>query len=251
MSTNQVPELSYFFSTSLALIFIICIVGNTLILVLVYKREVFGDGCQGRLLIRNMAIIDLISSLDCLTCTIGYVNIKLITGVDILCKIEGFRQWVTKPFSQLSFLLLSLSRFYAVTRPHTVNDTFTRRRCIIAITCGAIGTLITGLCLGWATGFTASVTPDGSSCFLTGKLTKRVSVGFGFCLILTISVINIRTWWSYRMQEREVQPDSVNAPNNLPTNGITKAILLIVSYYLLSSVPFVAQFLVKNAFPME
>ncbi len=251
MLQNDPSEMSYVFSVILALIFILCISGNVIILVLIHKREVFGDSCQSRLLIRNLAIVDLFASLDCLTCAIGYIDIELIAGVDILCKIEGLRQWLTKLYGHFSFLLLSVSRFYVITKPQNANITFTRRRCILAISFYGSGVLITGLYLFWFSNFKTKIAPDGGSCIPGDAIFKKVGLAIGFANMFAIVFTNIRAWMAYRSRA-QLRPEPPNMPRNPPSNhltkAITKAILLIVLYYILSSVPFVAMIGISEGF---
>ncbi len=240
MSTYPVTDWSYVFCVAMSVLFIICIIGNILILIIVYKNEVFGNTCQARLLISNAAIIDLIASLGCLTAAVGYIDIKLTT-VDVLCRYDSPRQWMFTLLSHFSHVFLATSRYYSVAKPFTANAIFSRRVGITLVSCSWVCVTIIGSVIEIIADNSNPLTADQSSCMgrMFGSDIKVLFQLLVMCCVVAIVIINARTWRVDRMRINRVN-NVANRRNALRPNinqNITKPILLISVYYVVSFVP--------------
>ncbi len=247
---SPVSEWSYFFSTVLSLIFVICIIGNILILIVVYRNDVFGNSCQAKLLITNTAIVDLVCSLDSLVTAIGYIDIEWIAAQGIFCRLSGALTWMMKIISHFSHFSLAISRYYAIAEPLAANSIFTRRVALSLVICSWGGVILIGSAVELLSSNTNEIAPDQSRCMgrvFGGKLKIAVPV-ISMCLFTATLITNIKTWRANRRRLGRVRANG-NAPHPNDVRSrvdVTKSILLITVYYIFCFLPlFVLVFVQK------
>lgn len=119
-----------------AFIFITSIVGNTMVVIVVYRERRMRTTVN--FLIVNMAVSDFLCTLFVIPKTITqiftYPAAWLITGpvADALCRIVHFFQDVTVAVSLLSLLMIAIERYYAISCPVVANP-IPRKRCGVMI----------------------------------------------------------------------------------------------------------------------
>ena len=243
-------ESDIFFSIATAVLFVVCLIGNSVILTIIYKNQVFGDICQARLLIANAAIVDLVSSIDFLTSSVGYMNHGAVLENGILCQIEGTRRWAAKLLTHFSLLLLASSRYYAIAKPLVANIIFSRRVCLIFV--GGMWLLVLSIVvvLGLLGNFKVHLSPDRSSCMLVVNTIPRLCIlVLVLCLAISTIIVHAKTWWQYRLRMRRVGVSALVPNSNIGTALlVTKPILIITIYYVISFLPIICMLVAMEGF---
>ena len=119
-----------------ALIFITSILGNTMVVIVVYREQRMRTTVN--FLIVNMAVSDFLFTVfvipRIITQIFTYPGAWIITGAvdDALCKFVHFFQDVTVAVSLLSLVMIAVERYYAISCPVVANP-IPRKRCAMMI----------------------------------------------------------------------------------------------------------------------
>ena len=182
------------------IMFVIGFFGNIITLVVIFKGTAFRIVGQGRLFLANLAVIDLMGSIDCLISAIGYINPNWIQNNKIFCEFEGGRRWFMRIMITSSLLMLSINRYAATKVPLKINTIFSKRNsCILIFASWVFGTL-NAVILKLVDQRPALFRPFEGSCMLrTGTVTTIVLMGvlflpmtttIGYCNITIYKLVN-------------------------------------------------------------
>lgn len=242
LNRMTVDASSFCFSIANAMLFLTCIICNTIILSIVYKNQVFGENCQARLLICNAAIIDLVSSLDCLTSAVGNIDNSIIRRYTAVCHIEAARRWLAKIIGHGSFFLLAVNRYYAVVKPFKGFVVFNRFMSFVYIFCLWGFSIFLVICIEITGKFKWHLSPDRTSVMIVASRVVRLTI---LTLVVTTAsmtvIIYIKTLNHQRQIRRRIgHNDGVirsNSCNGRRLSLVTQSIMLITGYYIISVIP--------------
>ena len=230
------------FSIANAMLFLTCIICNIIIIIIVYKNQVFGDNCQARLFICNAAITDLVSSLDCLTSAVGNIDNSIVSRYTAVCHIEAARRWLVKIIGHGSFFLLAVNRYYAVVKPLKGFAVFNRFMSFVYIFSLWGYSIFLVICIEFTSSFEWHLSPDKSSVMIVTSRVVRLIV---LTLVLTTAamtvIIYVKTLNHQRQIRRRINhSDDVirsNSCNGRRLSPVTQSIMLITGYYIISVIP--------------
>ena len=131
----QQDQTSVSFSVLFAISFAFGVVCNALILILVWRRKIFKDECQARLLIGHSSVVDLLSSSSCLQSSIGFLSPNLLTMKKYNCYGLSYFNGVIIPEMHHSYILLAIHRYLIIKEPVISRRTFSEQRTYVYIGC--------------------------------------------------------------------------------------------------------------------
>ena len=134
MVVNQ-DQTSVVFSVLFSISFAVGAICNVAILILTWRKKVFKNTFQARLLIAHSSVVDLLSSLYYLQSSIGFLNPNLLTTKKYICHGLSFFNGTIIPQMHHSFMLLAIHRYLIIKEPLRCRSIFTDKKTYAYIAC--------------------------------------------------------------------------------------------------------------------
>ena len=128
MESYQDKTVSISFSTLYAISSALGIFCSAAILVLAWRKKVFKDTCQSRLLIAHTSFVDLLVSFLFLQCSIGFLRPSLLAAKRHICHGLSFFNVLVVSEIHSSIPLLAIHRYTMIKIPLKARHIFTRSK---------------------------------------------------------------------------------------------------------------------------
>ena len=229
------PSLVAIETTTSAVLVLGGLLGNSVLLIALYRDPSPRLKTSTVLLITALALIDLLKA-----CTTGTLFVaSLATGKlwfnKLGCQISGFFLYFLTSISMATAALTSVNRFFCVLKPAVFKRVFTYRRSLSHIGCLAVVAafvVLVPIVFGWAT---FSFNPLSAAC--AWKFTnRRAEIGYTCLNLFTFPVCSLSIMtYCYKEVSRFIRQHKVNIAY-LTTHEIhiTKALFVIVFVFFAS-----------------
>ena len=192
------------FSTLYASSFALGVVCNILILALAWRKKVFKDTCQARLLVTHTSFVDLITSFCYLQSSVGVLSPSVLTTKRYICHGLSYFNGIVISEMHHSFLLLSIQRHFIIKKPVHARIIFTSSKTYAYIACTwlfSIGIVVSAE----LSSSNAVYLPSVGSCMLapTNAFAVVLIVLRSLIFIITI-VFYTKAYITYRNSQKQV-----------------------------------------------
>ena len=218
------------------------ILGNLVTLLMITKRKIFANRQNAHVFLGNLALVDLIACLFSIPMGITHFDPKTERN-EFFCVVKILTNTTVRPLALLSLILLTLNRYYVVTK---INDwkAFDKKRSwlyVIGIWCLPISFMVI-IVSSFGVSYKSTVT---GACSLWNALLKRANMLGIIWVFLSMGIIaycNVRIWIHVRNHNKRIsnqdiiQEDVVKA-RNIKLAKMVSAIFL--SYIIVFIIPMI------------
>ena len=233
--TKNAPELGAIF----LLVCFVGLLGNLITLLLIAKRKAFSNRQNGNIFLGNLAFVDLMACIISSVLALSYIDSKLRKS-EFMCSASMLLTWIIRPTGLLSLTLLTLNRFYAVTKTNAWK-VFTKRYSwfyVCGVWCLAI-LVFAGLSTGVVMFSDNKIT---GACSLLPALFQQLKpllFAIQFITTVVITYCNIKIWQyvkghNQRIANQNVIPEDVAKARNIRLAKLVAIIFLnLVIVYMI------------------
>eukprot|EP00794_Sanderia_malayensis_P008781 gene8781-9720_t len=191
-------EVDAIFGTTYCIIFLITVTVNVLLLIILLKTKLLKK-TPSKMLIYNVVIVDLISSLRCIPSSIRAFNVTDPAVMEIVCQLESVYITCVPQLTCVAFLLLAVNRFFAIDKPLLLKKVFSRRKTIVCI---IINWLLVLLNILLTRNFDTKIHEILHMCVFRNVVTTQVSTLVIDITFVTVMILYIKAAVSYRARRR-------------------------------------------------
>ena len=215
--------------------------GNIITLLVIFKGTAFRTVGEGRLFLANLAVVDLLGSIQSLTSAIGYIDPDWIKNNQIFCEFEGGHRWFVGLLTTSSLMILSVNRYIAAKFPWKINTIFSLQNSCITICASWVFCMLITLSLKLVDPQPASFRQFEGSCLLqTNTTTALVLMGsIFFPFTTTICYCNMAIQKIVRGRSNRIVNKTIPSENTLQHRNLRllKIALVILFSYLVTNTP--------------
>ena len=204
MESHQYTTVSISFFTLYGISSALGIFCTAAILVLAWKKKVFKDTCQSRLIIAHTSFVDLLMSIFFLQCSIGFLRPCLLAAKRSICHGLSFFNVLVVSEIHFSIPLLSIQRYALIRIPLKARRIFTRSKTFLFIAftwCISLGFVVAAGTISHE----AKYLPSLGSCIFAPKTALSIVIITQRALSLFITIFfYVKAYFAYRNNQKKI-----------------------------------------------